>query len=336
MKQRKQSVGHIRRRQSFNRKNDQAASIVVEAAIVLPIIILLLIAFFVFIHISIVQMALQSVVQQAVMVTAAHYYPIDQLHKNNSNDVQTPVVKNGERQSNTDINENGELVADTSYLQQLAERWLPEPIRSLLTTLLPFNQQLATQALYNEAGKLVLQPLLVQFADNRWINATRLTLERLELPDLTDRQSQHITMLVVYEYPLKMPLLNEAILLKATASERAWLPDEVAANSLTSPTDSSSIRIVSIEPTPLAPGKKATVVVQTTPGTTVNLQVYYKSGRSKARNLGIATTDGSGNISFTWHVSGNTTPGLWKLVAEIVGEEATAAEKYFTVEKTTK
>jgi len=78
------------------------------------------------------------------------------------------------------------------------------------------------------------------------------------------------------------------------------------------------IEFVSLDPDPVRPGRKATLVLRTEPGAVLDLSVYYKSGRSQAKHLGTAAADASGIVSWTWHVSGNTTSGEWSW--EAVGE----------------
>jgi hypothetical protein len=75
--------------------------------------------------------------------------------------------------------------------------------------------------------------------------------------------------------------------------------------------ESFNVSFVSLEPNPVRPGRKATLVIRTTPGTAVDLTIIYKSGLSQAKHLGSATADASGLVSWTWHVSGRTTPGQW-------------------------
>ena len=60
-------------------------------------------------------------------------------------------------------------------------------------------------------------------------------------------------------------------------------------------------------------GQSTTLIVKTSPITSCSIRVQYKSGPSKAQGLGAKTSDGAGNVSWTWIVGSNTTPGQWPI-----------------------
>jgi hypothetical protein len=60
-------------------------------------------------------------------------------------------------------------------------------------------------------------------------------------------------------------------------------------------------------------GQATTLIVKTSPNTGCSIQVVYKSGPSKAQGLVAKTSDGAGNVSWTWIVGSNTTPGQWPI-----------------------
>ena len=66
-------------------------------------------------------------------------------------------------------------------------------------------------------------------------------------------------------------------------------------------------------PITAARGLHATLQVRTAPNMSCSIVVNYKSGPSKAAGLGPATSDGAGNVSWTWIVGGNTTVGSWPI-----------------------
>lgn len=61
-------------------------------------------------------------------------------------------------------------------------------------------------------------------------------------------------------------------------------------------------------------GSNATLQVKTAANTSCSIEVDYKSGPSKAAGLGAATSDATGNVSWTWKVGANTTPGSWPII----------------------
>ena len=56
-------------------------------------------------------------------------------------------------------------------------------------------------------------------------------------------------------------------------------------------------------PITAARGLNATIQVRTAPNTSCSIEVDYKSGPSTAAGLGAKTSDGAGNMSWTWKVS---------------------------------
>lgn len=94
-----------------------------------------------------------------------------------------------------------------------------------------------------------------------------------------------------------------------------------------------SLEIASVT-SPIAPGGRATLTAKTLPGADCTITVYYKSGPSKAKGLNPQTADVNGDVSWSWTVGSNTTPGNWRIVvtASANGETVTQ-ETTFTVQK---
>jgi hypothetical protein len=60
-------------------------------------------------------------------------------------------------------------------------------------------------------------------------------------------------------------------------------------------------------------GSNAALQVKTVPNTSCSIEVDYKSGPSTAAGLVTKNSDGAGNVSWTWTVGANTTPGAWPI-----------------------
>jgi micrococcal nuclease len=60
-------------------------------------------------------------------------------------------------------------------------------------------------------------------------------------------------------------------------------------------------------------GQSTTLIVKTSPNMACSIRVEYKSGPSKAQGLGAKTSDGAGNVSWSWIVGTNTTAGQWPI-----------------------
>lgn len=299
-------------------------SIVLEAAMVMPLVLLALLAFSMMISLCMTQMALQSAASHSLIQVSSHIRPLELALAKIPEEEE---VKPGDR---------GEL-AEWQEVAASAAEWLPEPMGELVSSGLRGDWSPAVDMAATELGRSVVEPLVRRQVNPRVLRPERVSLARLTLPDIRKREQPYAGLALTYEYPIAVPLLGKKIVLKAYAYERVWVSDVSAAmyGASSGENDSHLLQIVSIEPSPVRPGRKATVVALTEPGSAVSLGVMYKSGASKARNLGEATADDNGYVSWTWHVSGNTTPGIWEVTAS-AGEGRGEAGKHFIIEKTKK
>ncbi|MFA4836571.1 MAG: MBL fold metallo-hydrolase [Dehalococcoidia bacterium] len=90
-----------------------------------------------------------------------------------------------------------------------------------------------------------------------------------------------------------------------------------------------SLEIVSVT-NPAVPGANATLMAKTEPGAICTITVHYASGPSKAQGLAPKSADSSGNVSWTWNVGTNTTPGSWQIVitASLSGDLVTQSTHF--------
>ncbi len=299
---------------------DRRGSIVLEAALVMPFLLFLLAAFAMLISLCGAQMALHTAASHSVRQLAAHMYPAElahqQLHGAASSAAALPVP----------LPEWSEVAAD-------AAEWLPDPAGELVSSALRGDWRPLQNMAATELGGGVIEPYVRQYANAYLLKPERIRLGYIALPDLANKEEAYIAITLEYEYPFRLPFLEEPIVLREQAMERVWVSDAApAAYSGESEGEALPLQIVSISPNPLRPGQKATVIVKTEPGASVSLGVTYKSGASKAKHLGLAAADGDGYVQWTWHVSGNTTPGIWELTVQGHGREGSVS-KHFAVEK---
>lgn len=318
MRRRKRLAGHTECR----RRSNEQGSIVVEAALVMPLVILVLLVFVVLIRLCAVQMALHSAASQTARQIAAHIHPANLAWEQAiaSNPLPLPT--------SMQLSSWSEIAAE-------AAEWLPAPAGGLVSSALrgdfhPLQNMAAT-----EIGRTVVDPLIREFADKAIIDPERVKLQLLTLPDLQKNNEPYLAIEVEYDFPLKLPFYGKPIVLKEQAAERVWISDAAPGRygMESGAEDVIPLQIVSIEPTPLRPGRKATVIVKTSPGAAVSLGVMYKSGSSKAKHLGVAAADANGFVQWTWHVSGNTTPGVWQLTASEAANLNNQVSMHFVVEK---
>lgn len=281
-------------------------------------VFLLFVFFLIFmVQTAIASMALHGALSQTVRQAAEMWYPIsaaiEQARGTNAYD----TVK----QWDAKLAKAGEAISKIGPL-------LPSPI-----------DEWAAQAasgewsLDRQAAKLAFEQLMKPFVDEDALDRSRLRLTNVELPDTEDRSRAYLTLQAEYTLPMRVPFIGKKLIIRQSARERVWVGGTVTQAHLPAGEATAlQVDFVSLEPDPVRPGRKATLVVRTKPRAAVDLFVLYKSGLSQAKHLGTATADDAGFVSWTWHVSGNTTPGQWMLKVTGAGQEGTW-EHAFEVKK---
>ena len=116
---------------------------------------------------------------------------------------------------------------------------------------------------------------------------------------------------------------------EASPSTSAAATPIADASPLASPSPSPAQAVVTFVNAPLTVGRgsNATLQAKTAPNTSCSIEVDYKSGPSKAAGLGPTTSDAAGNVSWTWKVGANTTPGSWPIIVTCGSASAQTAIK---------
>lgn len=92
-----------------------------------------------------------------------------------------------------------------------------------------------------------------------------------------------------------------------------------------------SIELITMTNYDVSPGNNVYIEIKGDSDTEYNINVKYKSGKSKAQGLENKTTDYSGNVWWEWKVGTNTTPGKYPIT--ITNTKSFYSETfYFTVE----
>lgn len=285
----------IRRTVLINKKNTAGdeGGITLETALVMPMFLLLVFFLLFLVQTSIVTMAVHGALSQSVRMAASSWYPIS-------------LLKQDEGSHQTAGSWSGQLSGVQETIGEFG-RWLPSPLND-------WSQRLAEGDWTPEqqAARLSFRLLSLQLADSRVLDPDRLTITSVQLPKGSDPNQAFVTVESEYRLPFRVPFLNRPVVIHSSARERAWVGGTPSKARVTDGENNTlQVSFVSLEPNPVRPGRKATLVLRTTAGATLDLSILYKSGRSQAKHLGSAAADSSGLVSWTWLVSGNTTPGEW-------------------------
>lgn len=303
---------------------DARGGVTVEAALIMPVFLMTFILLIAIIRMAMTQMALQDAAAQTVRLTAAHMYPAQLAVRSGSGE---PASQPDNRSS-----EGRPALPGIGTLAAELAGYLPEPAGPLLEAALQGDWDEAADIAAAPLGEAVFGPLIRELAAESVLDPGRIRIVRLSLPDLSNSGEVYFRVRLAYDFPLAMPFTGTHATLTADAEERVWVADPVPAPTYREEEDGSDrIVIVSIEPSPLRPGRKAKLTAIGKPNAKLNLDVWYKSGKSKAKNLGVKTADEHGIVTWEWHVSGNTTPGAWEL--EVRSEDGARARSFFIVEK---
>ncbi|MFC4811056.1 TadE/TadG family type IV pilus assembly protein [Paenibacillus sp. GCM10023250] len=344
------------------RWRSESGSIALEASLTLPIVLMVIIFFICLIRLNAAQMALHGAVSQTARQAAANIHPIDLAvnrlaESGNGADSSggtqgnptgngdsggevspgefsdgSPVSPGGPRNAQSAGSSSDEPLPAVEYLADKLEEWLPSPAGPLLSAALKGDWQSIRDTAAATVGRPVIEPLLRREADASVLDPERIRLTKLSLPDLKDKTDLTLTIEAEYSFPLGFPFTKKAIVLRERAEERVWTPDTVPApRGGASDDEHAPIQIVLVEPSPARPGHKARVVVKTSPGRSLSIQVRYKSGNSVAKHLGDTVTDSEGLAEWTWLVSGNTTPGVWEIV--VTASDGGSAARHFVIQK---
>lgn len=277
-------------------KRRSAGSVTLEAALVMPMFLLTVLFLVFLIQTSIIAMSLHGALSQTVRQVASAWYPIalavDEVRS-------TPIYQKTEEWS-AKLQGIGETLAEYG-------EWLPSP-------LLEWAREAAdgSWSLEQNAARAAFGQMLKRQLEGTGLAEDRLDVVNVELPDDDDAAEAFLTIEAEYRLPFKVPFVGRTLLLRESARERVWYGGSPsAARRSEAGAETGTLTFVSISPDPVTRGRKVTLRLRTEPGQQVDLTVVYKSGESQAKNLGTATADESGVVTWTWHVSGNTTPGQW-------------------------
>jgi len=288
------------------RSPSEQGSVTLEAAMLMPVFLLLVFFLIFMVQAAITSMALHGVLSQTVRQAAGAWYPVSLAIEEGKG---TSPYQQADQWSDK-LTKVGETISRVGP-------WLPSPIKD-------WAEQAASGkwSLERQGARLAFEQLLQLHIDESVLDNTRLRLTDVDLPDDSDRSEAYLTLHAEYTLPMRVPFIGTKLVLSQSTRERVWVGGN-ATNARLSDEEAEGLEVefVSLEPHPVRPGRKATLVIRTKPGASVDLSVIYKSGLSQAKHLGTAVAGDDGTVSWTWHVSGRTTPGQWSLKVTGAGQE---------------
>lgn len=109
----------------------------------------------------------------------------------------------------------------------------------------------------------------------------------------------------------------------ATKTTTTTTKTTTASTSTTQSTTAAAALRVTSFPAVVYRNEDVTLTACGKPNTEYKLSVYYSSGASTADGLGKKTSDGNGNISWSWQIGGRTNPGNYRMTISGGGENIT-------------
>ncbi|QJD87406.1 TadE family protein [Cohnella herbarum] len=295
MKQRIRPIVPISKKRNSIKTNE--GGVTLETALVMPVFLMFVLFLIFMVQTAVISMALHGALNQTARQAASAWYPISL----GIDQARGSAINQQIEQWNEKWLSVGETVSQYG-------KWLPSPMKEWAE-----QATNGTFSLEQHAAKLAFGQLVKQFADERVLDESRLKVTSIGLPDIDDRRKAYLTVEAEYTLPVQVPFLGRRLMVRESARERVWIGGAPSVSKIAKQESQTpfNVSFVSLEPNPVKPGRKATLVIRVEPGTSVDLSIIYKSGLSQAKHLGSATADASGLISWTWHVSGRTTPGQW-------------------------
>ncbi len=277
-------------------RQETGGGVTLETALVMPVFLMFVFFLIFMVQTAVISMAMHGALSQTARQAASAWYPIS-----------LGLEQARESQLNQQIEKRNDKWLKVGETVSKYGKWLPSPMKEWAE-----EATSGTFSLEQHAARAAFSQMINPFMDERVLDASRFTLTSVGLPDEGTGGDAYLTLEAEYALPVKVPFLSRRLIIRESARERVWIGGSPSSSrKAENGQESLNVTFVSLEPNPVKPGRKATLVIRTKPGATVDLSILYKSGQSQAKHLGSATADASGLISWTWHVSGRTTPGQW-------------------------
>lgn len=312
---------------------------VVEAALILPVFLLFVLFLIFIIQMTLYSTALQSTASDTVKIISTHMYPaaLAMQQQEGGGVEEAGEVDEAEHSDDADSSSIWSIprLSITEWSEDYVEK-LPQPMESWVKAVVregegPLQK---VQAGASEAAlDLVLKPMLRPYLSSDWLEYSRIHVSNVTVPDLRQGTHPYFGMVVSYELPMRVPFLNEKIVLEASAVERLWVgnTDASGEGNTAEPAEETGTIVILEKPNPGVANHQGIIKVKVPPGASANLSIFYKSGQSTAKYLGWKQADEHGYIEWEWKIGVNTTPGTWPFVVSLA--DGATLQATFTVVK---
>ncbi|MEK5034243.1 TadE/TadG family type IV pilus assembly protein [Paenibacillus sp. FSL R7-0302] len=315
-------------------------SMVVEAALILPVFLLFVLFLIFIIQMTLYSTALQSTASDTVKIISTHIYPAALAMQQQEGEGGEEAGEAGEAEHSDDADSSTIWSIPRLSITEWSEDYvgeLPQPMESWVKAVIregegPLQK---VQAGASEAAlDLVLKPMLRPYLSSDWLEYSRIHVSNVTVPDLRQGTHPYFGMVVSYELPMRVPFLNEKIVLEASAVERLWVgnTDSTGEENTAEPAEEAGTIVILEKPNPGVANHQGIIKVKVPPGSSANLSIFYKSGQSTAKYLGWKQADEHGYIEWEWKIGVNTTPGTWPFVVSLA-DGATLQATFAVVNK---
>ncbi|WP_340021777.1 TadE/TadG family type IV pilus assembly protein [Paenibacillus sp. FSL K6-1096] len=315
-------------------------SMVVEAALVLPVFLLFILFLIFIVQMTLYSTALQSTASDAVKMISTHMYPAalaaqQQGASSGSDDAGQAEAEGGAGESASRSVWSIPRLSLVEWSEAYVEK-LPQPMETWVRAAVREGEG-PLQKLQAEASEaaldLVLKPMLRPYVSSDWLEYSRIHVSNVTVPDLKKGAHPYFGLVVSYDLPMRVPFLNQKIVLEASAVERLWIgnTDDSGEGGPAEPGEEEGNILILEKPNPGVANRQGIIKVKVPPGASANLSIFYKTGQSTAKYLGWKQADENGLIEWEWKIGVNTTPGTWPFVVALA--DGTSIEATFTVVK---
>ena len=204
-----------------------------EAMVILPFFLAFVLSLVSMIQLAVTQWALEAAAVETGKQIAAHWYPVRLLAEEAGSRFQGSTA--------------GVWLADlTERVEQAKSKWtgaeewveryeaaIPEPIvravrweKDRRTALEDRADNITENAIHSVTDPLLCRaflPVVLHFANGRFLAGDRLQVERVGLPSLLGGGDPHFELVVSYPVRLPVPWWNKPVILRAKVYERAWV-----------------------------------------------------------------------------------------------------------------